>query len=304
MTQTGRHNFDTTVRRTNGWLKDVERELGGGDRHEAYRALRATLQALRDLLTTEQNAKLVAQLPMLVRGVYFEGWTPGKERPRVRHAREFFKLVQHHHGAKPVDGQNAVCAVFRVLAQRVSAGEVDDVKRLLPKAIRELWPAEVQAAIYLGDDPHEDALGRSVEEFMTRGVLYTAPDAPLRKVLERMNQERIRHTLVVEPAGPRADRIPVSTVAGLISNRDVLRLFERETEPFSLEGRFVRDVMTLAPLVTIGPKATLSAAAALLRERRISALPVVEDGYVEGMITTEDLLEAGSLTEVAVGAST
>ena len=101
MTFTGLQNFDTTLRRTNSWLKDVRREQGAKDRHEAYRALRATLKALRDMLTTEQSAKLVAQLPLLLRGVYFEGWTPGKERRRVRHAYEF---LNPGHGFSTVSG--------------------------------------------------------------------------------------------------------------------------------------------------------------------------------------------------------
>lgn len=302
MTTTGLQNFDTTVRHTNKWLKALGRELRDDDRHTAYRVLRATLQALRDLLTPEQSAKLAAQLPMLVRGFYFEGWTPGKERRRIRHADEFLELIADYQGSKSPDTKVAARAVFKVLADRVSAGEIDDVKQLLPKEVRELWPSHVQAAVYLGDDPHVDALAKPVEKFMTHGVLYTAPDAPLRRVLGRMNEERIRHALVVEPAGPQADKIPVSTIAGMLSNRDVLRLLERETEPVSLDGRFVRDVMTRAPLVTIDPKASMGAAARVLREKRISALPVVEGGYLRGLITTEDLLEAGSLANTAVGA--
>ena len=35
----------------------------------------------------------------------------------------------------------AARAVFGLLADRITAGEIQDVKGMLPKSIRELWPA-------------------------------------------------------------------------------------------------------------------------------------------------------------------
>ena len=51
----------------------------------------------------------------------------------------------------------------------------------------------------------------------------------------------------------------------------------------------VRDVMTRDP-VTVTPGTTIREAAALLRERHIGGLPVVEGGRVEGMITESDIM--------------
>lgn len=76
MSATGLEVFDTTLQRTHTWLKDLMLVLGWQDRHKAYRALRATLHALRDRLTVEETAHLGAQLPMLIRGFYYEGWDP------------------------------------------------------------------------------------------------------------------------------------------------------------------------------------------------------------------------------------
>lgn len=76
MSATGLEVFDRTLHKTHAWLKAIMEELGTEDRHKAYLALRAVLHALRDRLTVEEVAQLAAQLPMLVRGLYYEGWDP------------------------------------------------------------------------------------------------------------------------------------------------------------------------------------------------------------------------------------
>jgi uncharacterized protein (DUF2267 family) len=72
MTITSIDVFETTLHKTNGWRKELLEELDWQDRHAAYLALRATLHALRDRLTVEEVAELGAQLPMLIRGFYYE----------------------------------------------------------------------------------------------------------------------------------------------------------------------------------------------------------------------------------------
>jgi uncharacterized protein (DUF2267 family) len=76
MSTTNIEVFDTTVQKTNEWLRDISRELGDENRRHAYLALRGTLHAIRDFLPIEESAHLSAQLPLLVRGIYFEGWNP------------------------------------------------------------------------------------------------------------------------------------------------------------------------------------------------------------------------------------
>src|SRR3981189_922621 len=73
MSATGLEVFDKTVQTTNAWLKEIM-EATGLDRRRAYRALAAVLQALRDRLTVGEVAQLGAQLPILVRGLYYDQW--------------------------------------------------------------------------------------------------------------------------------------------------------------------------------------------------------------------------------------
>ena len=147
MSATGLDVFDTTVHRTNAWLNELMQELVWPDRAGAYLALRATLHALRDRLTVEEVAQLAAQLPMLVRGFYYEGWDPTGKPLRIRRKEEFLeRIVQEFRRDDPIDPESVACAVFTVLARRISEGEIEDVKHILPAQIRSLWPEEDRSA--------------------------------------------------------------------------------------------------------------------------------------------------------------
>jgi uncharacterized protein (DUF2267 family) len=141
MSVTGLDVFDRTVHKTNEWLNDLNEVLGGRTRHQAYSALRATLHALRDRLTVEEVAQLGAQLPMLVRGFYYEGWNPAGKPLKERHREEFLARIRIELGKDdPTEPETIARAVFAVLAKRVTAGEIEDVKHVLPAELRDLWP--------------------------------------------------------------------------------------------------------------------------------------------------------------------
>jgi uncharacterized protein (DUF2267 family) len=141
MSTTGLDVFDRTLHRTNSWLSDIMHVLGSQDRHAAYVALRATLHALRDRLPVEEVAQLGAQLPMLVRGSYYEGWDPTTKPLKIRHKDEFLaRVAQEIPGDDAADVEQLVRAVFAVLAARVTEGEIEDVRHVLPEEVRRLWP--------------------------------------------------------------------------------------------------------------------------------------------------------------------
>jgi uncharacterized protein (DUF2267 family) len=141
MSTTGLDVFDTTVQKTNSWLNDLMQVLYFQDKHKAYLALRVTLHALRDRLTVEEVAHLGAQLPMLIRGFYYEGWDPSNKPVKERHKEQFLaRIDQQFKNDDGVDPEVVVRGVFFVLEHRVAEGEIEDIKHILPEEIRDLWP--------------------------------------------------------------------------------------------------------------------------------------------------------------------
>lgn len=135
--------LDKAVQKTVLWIHDAERELGWHDDRRTYLALRAVLHALRDRLTTEEAVQLGAQLPTLVRGFYYEGWIPRKKPLRDETKYGFLSHVHKSFGKRwkeDIDSVHVSRAIFRLLNNKVSEGEIDDVRSSLPKEIRELWP--------------------------------------------------------------------------------------------------------------------------------------------------------------------
>ena len=130
--------FDRTLARTNEWLTDMAVALGTDDPHRAYQALRATLHALRDRVTVEEVSQLGAQLPLLLRGAYYEGWHPAHKPLKERHREQFLAHVRVD--VPSGDPEEIVRAAFGVLSRRISAGEIEDVVNMLPAGVRELWP--------------------------------------------------------------------------------------------------------------------------------------------------------------------
>ncbi len=133
--------FGRTVQKTNEWIGELRGDLGWDDQHQAYIAFKAVLHALRDRLTPEEAVELGAQLPMLVRGFYYEGWRPAGKPAKERHVDEFLAHVERELPRRDdVDVEVLVRAVFRLLDHRITAGEIEDVKGILPRRLKALWP--------------------------------------------------------------------------------------------------------------------------------------------------------------------
>jgi uncharacterized protein (DUF2267 family) len=133
--------FARTVQQTQEWLKELTGEGGITDEQKAYAALRAVLQHLRDRLTVEEAAHLADQLPTLVRGIYFEGWSPAGTPTKDRSQDAFLAAVRENLSGHPeIQADVAARRVFALLSRHISGGEVQDVRDMLPKDVRALWP--------------------------------------------------------------------------------------------------------------------------------------------------------------------
>ncbi|MBS0364159.1 MAG: DUF2267 domain-containing protein [Proteobacteria bacterium] len=141
MMSTGLAVFDTTVQESNAWLKDIEIWLPPCDRRQAYAALRAVLHALRDRLPLDAVQGLSAQLPMLLRGVFYEGWGPSE--PAGHDLGAFAEEVAARlPPGFPRTPQDVVEAVFAAMGAHLDPGEVRKIVTFLPKPLRSAWPFE------------------------------------------------------------------------------------------------------------------------------------------------------------------
>jgi len=135
---------DHTVQQTNIWLKKLVEEHHLQSRHQAYSALRAVLHALRDRLTSEQAVHLGAQLPLLIRGIYYEGWRVNHKPLGIKRVDEFAEHVAKELPPNfPRDPVGVSEAVFDLLAQELDPGEIHKVIGELPVPLRSLWPEQL-----------------------------------------------------------------------------------------------------------------------------------------------------------------
>jgi len=145
---TGLDTFDRTVQETNLWLKDIMERLGTTDRHHAYSTLRAVLHALRDRIGPESAAHLGAQLPMLLRGLFYEGWDPTGKPTKERHQEAFLAhIAKELPRADEAEVEQGVRAVLDVLSKHVDRGEAVKIASMFPLELRTLWPAFIQDAV-------------------------------------------------------------------------------------------------------------------------------------------------------------
>lgn len=140
MTMTGLKAFDDTVHTTNAWLHEITARMGWDDRQRGYRLLRAALHALRDRMSVGEIAHLSAQLPMLIRGIFFEGWQPMRQQSGGRDLDSFLSGIREAFSDdRDFDADAAFREVICVMRSHISEGEMEDVRRTMPDAIKPLW---------------------------------------------------------------------------------------------------------------------------------------------------------------------
>lgn len=144
---TGLDTFDKTVQESNLWLKDIMERLGSQDRHHAYSTLRAVLHGLRDRIGPESAAHLGAQLPMLLRGLYYEGWDPTNKPTKERHEAVFLAHIAREL-PRAVEGEveEGTVAVLDVLSKHIDRGAAVKIAGMFPHELRRFWPAFIQEA--------------------------------------------------------------------------------------------------------------------------------------------------------------
>jgi len=139
MSATGLAVFDKTLQTTNIWLNEIMAELGP-DRQVAWKVLSTVLHKLRDRLPVEAAAHLGAQLPLLVRGAYYDQYAPARQPVECDRMEDFTaEVAEWLSDIRPVDPEAAIAAVFATLSRHVDAGQTAKVRDILPKPLRSFW---------------------------------------------------------------------------------------------------------------------------------------------------------------------
>jgi len=139
MSATGLEVFDKTIQTTNIWLGEIEQEIGP-DRQVAWKVLGIVLHKLRDRLPLDVAVHLGTQLPLLVRGVYYDQYQPA-HCPSDCDTREQFiaEVGKWLSDIRPVNPEAATAAVFATLSRHVEQGQVAKVQHVLPEPLRSFW---------------------------------------------------------------------------------------------------------------------------------------------------------------------
>lgn len=134
---------DAALQDTHIWLNEVAGELHLDDeeRRVALHVLRAVLHTLRDRLPIDVMAHLSAQLPLLIRGLFFENWDPQPKAARHIGLDDFADALDQELRDFPeaISVEDAVRAVFAVLGAHVSLGEWRKIAKVLPRELASLW---------------------------------------------------------------------------------------------------------------------------------------------------------------------
>ena len=139
MASTGLATFDNTIQETNELLKEIEVSMGWTDRREqSYSALRVVLQALRDRLPLVEAVNLAAQLPMLIRGLFYEGWNVS-DVPIKMDKEEFLDRIRENFVYSiDVSISDMVKIVLLVVMESIDLAEAEKIKAILPEDVADL----------------------------------------------------------------------------------------------------------------------------------------------------------------------
>ena len=128
--------IEKTLQKTNEWLVRIMQGLGTAEPELAYTMLRATLHALRDALPPEEATAIGSQLPLMMRGIYYEGWRASPGALGETPANRFLRRITEELGKTAVEARLDV--VLQVLSREIASDGVD-VQRILPESLRASW---------------------------------------------------------------------------------------------------------------------------------------------------------------------
>ena len=141
-------NYHNTIEHstelTDKWVRSINYQVDWDDPNRSFQLLRATLHALRDALPINEAIEFAAQMPLVIKAYYFEGWNPSSTLDCDRDKAGFVDLVsQKIPFVSDDEAERAISAVFLTLNEKISSGEINDARQSVRKHLRKLWPEPV-----------------------------------------------------------------------------------------------------------------------------------------------------------------
>ncbi len=182
------------------WLTTVASALGTDDRRYTYRVVRAWLHTFRDRLTVESAAHFAAQLPELLRGMFYDGWVPSKVPLRYS-ADEYIDRISESATIRRTDVRSAMRRVSEGMQRLLSPGSLERALEHLPRDLQEVFlPATQRAAAHNGMGTSDD----TTELWELRRKVEYLVDA-----VSDLNRQLMDRPF----SGARADRDPEAVTA-------------------------------------------------------------------------------------------
>ncbi|MGI5521062.1 DUF2267 domain-containing protein [Micromonospora sp. CA-259024] len=134
--------FESSLDKTNLILKDIENAYGWpkDQRNQSYAALRTVLHLLRDRLPVNESVEFAQQLPVLVRGIYFDGWVPSDVPIKLNRDDFLYEVRQGFPYDVEGGAERVTQVVLDTLRRHVTQGEWQDVKDTMPKDLATMMP--------------------------------------------------------------------------------------------------------------------------------------------------------------------
>ncbi len=144
MSQQGLETIESTAQKTHEWIAQIA-ETAHMEKRDAYKALRAVLQTVRDRLPVHLAVHFGAQLPMLLRGLYYEGREPSKVPIKMSRQRFLAAIQEKIVASRVIDPPETTRDVLSVVANYIGPDEIENGVHSFPQNMQPLFPAPTAA---------------------------------------------------------------------------------------------------------------------------------------------------------------
>ncbi|MGV8948126.1 MAG: DUF2267 domain-containing protein [Candidatus Paracaedibacter sp.] len=134
--------LENNIHQTMDWIYAIEEACRWDEENQkkAFTALRAVLHEIRDLLPLERAAQLSAQLPIVIRGIFFENWHPRYIPVQEIKKNDFLEAIaQSLYPYQDMNVEETTKGVLQVLGEKLPSGELENIIQYMSKEIQELY---------------------------------------------------------------------------------------------------------------------------------------------------------------------